>query len=73
MTYHVSVNQKHWRVSTLIADKVDFRANKTITDRKEYYTMIKRSIPGRHSNPNCVHTKQRGYKIHKTKADWKEK
>ena len=69
--HHANVIQKKARVAILLSDKVDFRVNKFIRDRKRHYITIKEQEDRNHK---CVHTQQQSWQLCEEKLielNWK--
>lgn len=52
------IDQRKAEMTTVISNKVDFRAKKITRARKGYSIMIKVSIHQADTNPSCVCTEQ---------------
>lgn len=62
---HGITNQKKTRVSTLISNRVIFRARNIIRNKESYYIMIERSIL---QGDMCLCTYQQSFKMHRQKV-----
>lgn len=56
-------------MTTLIWNKVDFRAKKITRAREGYFIDKRLNLLIRHNNPECVCTKQQSSKIYEANTD----
>lgn len=69
--YYRSINKRKLRVALLISGKADSRTKKTTRNREEHCTDKRVNPPRKHSNPQCVCTKQFTAKYEKVTRELK--